>query len=79
LRTRHECLTMPRMDDLALLEKVVAELKRREWQMRKVAAGSGIPYDTVLRIKNGEGDPSYGKVERLARYLFDEPIPAQQQ
>jgi transcriptional regulator with XRE-family HTH domain len=54
---------------------VVAELKRREWQMRKVAAGSGIPYDTVLRIKNGEGDPSYGKVERLARYLFDEPVP----
>jgi transcriptional regulator with XRE-family HTH domain len=61
---------MIRMDDLALLEKVVAELKRRELQMRKVAKGSGIPYDTVLRIKNGEGDPSYGKVERLARYLF---------
>jgi transcriptional regulator with XRE-family HTH domain len=67
---------MCRMDELALLERVVAELKRREWQMRKVADESGIAYDTVLRIKNGEGDPSYGKVERLARYLFGEPAKA---
>lgn len=58
------------MDAPNLLAMVVCELKRREGQMRKVADESGIAYDTVLRIKNGEGDPGYSKVEQLARYLF---------
>lgn len=58
------------MDAPNLLAAVVRELKRREGQMRKVADESGIAYDTVLRIKNGEGDPGYSKVEQLARYLF---------
>lgn len=26
-------------------------------------------YDTILRIKNGEGDPGYSKVRRLADYF----------
>lgn len=55
-----------------LLERVVAELERREGQMAKVAKESGIPYDTVLRIKNRENDPGYSKVRALAAYLFGE-------
>jgi len=35
----------------------------------KVSRATGIPYDTVLRIKNGEGDPGYSKVQRLAEYF----------
>jgi transcriptional regulator with XRE-family HTH domain len=52
-----------------ILARVVAELQARQGSLTKVADESGIAYDTVLRIKNGEGDPSYGKVWRLAQYL----------
>lgn len=52
-----------------LLAQVVAELKSRQGSLTRVADESGIAYDTVLRIKNGEGDPSYGKVRQLATYL----------
>lgn len=64
------------MNSPSLLMQVVSELKRREGQMRKVAEETGISYDTVLRIKNGEGDPGYSKVEQLARYLFAETAKA---
>lgn len=37
-------------------------------RLRLVAEETGIPYDTVLRIKNGEGDPGFSKVHRLASY-----------
>lgn len=52
-----------------LLSRVVAELTRRSGSLRAVASDSGVRYDTVLRIKNGEGDPGYSKVRTLARYL----------
>jgi hypothetical protein len=55
---------MNHQDDL--LERVVAELTARGGQLRKVAADSGLPYDTVLRIKNRENDPGYSKVRTLA-------------
>lgn len=51
---------------------VVAELERRKGDLRAIAAESGVAYDTVLRIKNGEGDPGYSKVARLAATLFEE-------
>jgi len=53
-----------------LLAEVVAELARREGQMRRIAHESGLAYDTVLRIKNGEGEPGYLKVQQLHDYLF---------
>jgi hypothetical protein len=53
-----------------LLDDVVAELDRRTGDLPKVAQESGIPYDTVLRIKNRENDPGYSKVRLLHQYLF---------
>lgn len=53
-----------------LLDAVVAELDRRKGDLPKVARESGIPYDTVLRIKNRENDPGYSKVLTLHQYLF---------
>lgn len=50
--------------------RVVAELERRKGDLREIAADAGVAYDTVLRIKNGEGDPGYSKVARLAACLL---------
>lgn len=55
--------------DPDLLERVVRELNERKGDLRAVADTSGIPYDTVLRIKNREGDPGYSKVRRMAHCL----------
>jgi predicted transcriptional regulator len=52
-----------------LLQFVRAELQRSVGDLNRVAHESGLAYDTVLRIKNGEGDPGYSKVQRLADYF----------
>lgn len=59
-----------------LLERVVGELEIRTGALRRVADETGIPYDTVLRVKNREGDPGYSKVRALAAYLFPQAAPA---
>jgi hypothetical protein len=56
--------------DTDLLERVVAELERLRGDLPRVASETGLPYDTVLRIKNRENDPGYSKVRALADYLF---------
>ena len=53
-----------------LLPRVVAELEKRTGSLGTVSADTGIKYDTVLRIKNGEGEPGYDKVRKLFEYLF---------
>jgi hypothetical protein len=53
-----------------LLDAVVWELNRRQGELVSIAKESGIPYDTVLRIKRRENDPGYSKVAALHRYLF---------
>lgn len=60
--------------DTDLLVRVVAELESRKGDLPKVARESGIPYDTVLRIKNRENDPGYSKVRALADYLFSAQV-----
>lgn len=45
------------------------ELERRKGSIRRISKDTGIAYDTILRIKNSEGDPGFSKVEVLARYL----------
>lgn len=55
---------------LDLRQRVVDELGRRAGSLRRVAEESGVAYDTVLRIKNCEGDPGYSKVRTLHDYLF---------
>jgi hypothetical protein len=53
-----------------LLEQVVIALEARKGDLQSVARATGIPYDTVLRIKNRENDPGYSKVATLAAYLL---------
>jgi hypothetical protein len=53
-----------------LLERVVAALEARKGDLQTVARETGVPYDTVLRIKNRENDPGYSKVRTLAAYLL---------
>lgn len=53
-----------------LLDEVVWELNRRQGELVSIAKESGIPYDTVLRIKRRENDPGYSKVAALHRFLF---------
>jgi hypothetical protein len=68
-------------DEADLLDRVVAELRARSGpmigQLPRIARESGIKYDTLLRIKNREGDVGYSKVRQLANYLFgrSEPTP----
>ena len=57
-----------------LLEQVVNELEGRHGQLMAIARGAGMSYDTVLRIKNREGDPGYAKVRALANYLFESGV-----
>jgi transcriptional regulator with XRE-family HTH domain len=59
-----------------LLGAVRAELKARKGKLREVADESGIAYDTVLRLLNGENDPAYGKVLAMYRYLFGTLAPS---
>ena len=58
------------MNTKSLLDQVVAELEARTGSLREVADQTGIPYDTVLRIKNRENDPSFSKVQTLHSFLF---------
>ena len=52
-----------------MLLQVQAELHRRIGELRTIASGTGLHYDTVRRIKAGKHDPAYSKVKRLAVYL----------
>ena len=52
------------------LSQVVAELERLKGDLARVARESGIPYDTVLRLKNRENDPGFSLVMRMHEYLF---------
>jgi len=54
------------MDKLRIIRD---ELERRKGDIRRISTESGLSYDTVLRIKNGEGEPGFKKVEKLAAYL----------
>jgi predicted transcriptional regulator len=52
-----------------MISFVRASLEARTGRLRAIAEDTGISYDTLLRIKNGEGDPGYSKVARLSEYL----------
>lgn len=64
---------MPQNRDMSkqtILDQVVAELERRVGELREVAEKCDLSYDTVLRIKNRENDPAFGKVQKLHDFLF---------
>ena len=52
-----------------LLTFVRDELHRSRGDLNRIAKATGVSYDTVLRIKNAEGDPGYSKVQILAQYF----------
>lgn len=52
-----------------LLQAVRAELARLKGKMPLVARQSGVGYYTCQRIKQGEGDPGYSAVAKLAKCL----------
>lgn len=54
------------MDKLRIVRD---ELERRKGEIRRIALDTGLSYDTVLRIKNNEGDPGFSKIAILADYL----------
>ncbi len=56
------------MMNIDMLNCVKANLEMGVGQLRLVAQETEIPYDTILRIKNGEGDPGYSKVKTLFDY-----------
>jgi len=60
------------MTDILLF--VRDRLTANEGSLTRVSRETGIAYDTVLRIKNGEGDPGYSKVRRLADYFHSAPV-----
>lgn len=62
------------MSKSGLLYLIRQRLAEDTGRLRQIAADTGISYDTILRIKNGEGDPGYSKVQTLATYygLADE-------
>jgi hypothetical protein len=51
-----------------LLEQVQECLRNDVGRLVRVAEDTGIPYDTILRIKNAENDPLYSKVRVLGEY-----------
>ena len=54
------------MDKLIIIRD---ELERRKGDLRRISVDTGLSYDTVLRIKNGECDPGFSKIALLADYL----------
>jgi predicted transcriptional regulator len=51
-----------------ILRSVRKSLEDDTGRLRSVSEVTGIPYDTILRIKNGEGDPGYSKVKAVFDY-----------
>lgn len=58
-----------------LLERVLHHLKTTEESIGDIAEGSGVGYDTILRIKKGEHDPGYKKVKALGDYFDSKKVP----
>jgi hypothetical protein len=68
------------MKNQTILDQVVAGLESRVGELRDVAEKCDLPYDTVLRIKNRENDPSFSRVQRLHDFLFKKKArPAKQE
>ena len=57
---------MNRTDDL---DFVVNCLKDSRGRLPKIEQDTGIPTDTLRRIRDRENDPGYSKVRRLADYF----------
>ena len=54
------------MDKLQLIRN---ELEERKGELRKISRKTGLSYDTIMRIKRGDTEPGFYKVEALADYF----------
>ena len=57
------------MKDTDDLDFVVARLKESRGRLPRIHEETGIPVDTLRRIRDLENDPGYSKVRRLADYF----------
>jgi predicted transcriptional regulator len=53
-----------------ILQQVRDALHKKRGALREIARDSGVSYDTVLRIRDGETDPGFSKVAALHAVLF---------
>ncbi len=60
-----------------LLKRVMHYLHTTSKSIGEIAEGSGVGYDTVVRIKKGEHDPGYSKVKALGDYFEPKSTKAQ--
>jgi len=55
------------MNTFTMLDKVQDRLKPLKGEaLHRVAAATGMSYDSVLRIRDGRVDPPFSKVQQLA-------------
>lgn len=54
------------MTDLDIIRQA---LDASRGDLRRIANATGIGYDTLLRIRAGEGEPKYGNVVKLAEHF----------
>ena len=53
-----------------MLDKVRAKLTGRKGQeLIRIGAATGMSYDTLKRIRDGETDPPFSRVQQLAAYF----------
>lgn len=52
------------------LDAVVAELRRRQGELKQIADATGINHKTLTRMRDRVNDPGYSKVRALHDYLF---------
>jgi predicted transcriptional regulator len=53
-----------------LLQYVLDQLESRKGQWPAIAEETGVPYDTITKIAQGQiEDPKVSKVQRLANYF----------
>ena len=51
------------------LDTIRQRLDASKGDLRRIAEATGVGYYTILRIKDGEGDPGFSKVDALKRYF----------
>lgn len=56
--------------NISLLDSVLSNLKKSRGNWREVAKGSGVPYDTITKIAQGQSpNPGVLTVQKLADYF----------
>lgn len=63
------------MDTQPLYDFVMQQLRAKRIPQRQVAADTGIPFSTLVKIAQGQvKDPSVHNIQRLADYFRKQPV-----